>query len=197
MPARILTLLFPVVGHAEMAPANPTILDWALSALSLASGVFFFLNAEAISNHTTLLDELTWPQIFFGTAVLLLTLEATRRTTGAGLTGIVVLLLIYNWFGFLLPPAVGLGISDFSYLLDIFVFTNIGVFGVPNQVVASFALDGPRAGCSAGHPCVEPAGPSIGRPALTSKVPRPPLPHAPSQHRPPTLILPSKNASIW
>lgn len=48
----------------------------------------------------TLLDEFTGPQFFFGTAILLLTLEATRRTTGAGLTGLVILFLICNWFGY-------------------------------------------------------------------------------------------------
>ncbi|MCI5109455.1 MAG: TRAP transporter fused permease subunit [Marivita sp.] len=136
----ILTLLFPVVGHSQNAPANPTIIDWLLCGLSLASGIFFFLNAEAISNRITLLDEFTGPQFFFGTAILLLTLEATRRTTGAGLTGIVVLFLVYNWFGYLLPPPFGHGISDFSYLLDILVFTTDGVFGVPIQVVASYVF---------------------------------------------------------
>lgn len=136
----ILTLLFPTIGHSQWAPEMPTVLDWTLSGLSLASGVFFFVNAQEISDRITLLDEFTGPQFFFGTAILLLTLEATRRTTGAGLTGLVVLFLIYNWFGYLLPPPFGHGISDFSYLLDILVFTTDGVFGVPIQVVASYVF---------------------------------------------------------
>ena len=136
----ILTLLFPVIGHSPKAPYRPTVIDWALSALSLVSGVFFFLNADVISDRITLLDPFTGPQFFFGTALLLLTLEATRRTTGAGLTGIVVLFLIYNWFGYLLPPPFGHGISEFSYLLDILVFTTDGIFGVPVQVVASYVF---------------------------------------------------------
>lgn len=136
----ILTLLFPVIGHSPRAPAHPTILDWTLCALSFVSGAFFFVNADAISNRITLLDAFTGPQFFFGTAILLLTLEATRRTTGAGLTGIVLLFLLYNWFGYLLPPPFGHGISEFSYLLDILVFTTDGVFGVPIQVVASYVF---------------------------------------------------------
>ncbi|MBO6560265.1 MAG: TRAP transporter fused permease subunit [Nisaea sp.] len=136
----ILTILFVAVGHSPRAPEQPTLLDWALSALSLVAGVFFFINSEVISDRITLLDPFTGPQFFFGTALLLLTLEATRRTTGAGLTGIVTLFLIYNWFGYLLPPPFGHGISDFSYLLDILVFTTDGVFGVPVQVVASYVF---------------------------------------------------------
>ena len=136
----ILTLLFPVIGHSPHAGDTPTPVDWALSALSLAAGIFFFVNAQVISDRITLLDAFTGPQFFFGTAILLLTLEATRRTTGAGLTGVVVLFLLYNWFGYLLPPPFGHGISDFSYLLDILIFTTDGVFGVPVQVVASYVF---------------------------------------------------------
>ena len=136
----ILTLLFPSIGHSPNASNTPTILDWALSALSLAAGIFFFFNAEVISNRISLLNPFTGPQFFFGTSILLLTLEATRRTTGAGLTGIVVLFLLYNWFGYLLPPPFGHGIDEFSYLLDILVFTTDGVFGVPVQVVASYVF---------------------------------------------------------
>lgn len=136
----ILTLLFPVTGPSPNSGDTPLILDWVLSGVSCAAGVFFFLNAEVISDRITLLDPFTGPQFFFGTALLLLTLEATRRTTGAGLTGIVVLFLLYNWFGYLLPPPFGHGISDFSYLLDILVFTTDGIFGVPVQVVASYVF---------------------------------------------------------
>lgn len=136
----ILTLLFPTVGHSRNAPDNPTIFDWALCALSLAAGVYFFVNAQAISDRISLLDPFTGPQFFFGTAILFLTLEATRRTTGAGLTLVVALFLLYNWFGYLLPPPFGHGISEFSYLLDILVFTTDGVFGVPIQVVASYVF---------------------------------------------------------
>lgn len=136
----IFTLLFPVVGHSASAPDRPTLVDWALSALSLASGVFFFVNADAISDRITLLDPFTDLQFFFGTAVLFLTLEATRRTTGLGLTAIVGLFLVYNWFGYMLPPPFGHGVTDFSYLLDILVFTTDGVFGVPIQVVASYVF---------------------------------------------------------
>ena len=136
----IFTLLFVVVGHSPAAPDRPTWLDWVFSALSLACGVFFFLNADVIYERITLLDQFTPAQFFFGTALLLLTLEATRRTTGLGLTAIVLAFLAYNLFGSLLPPPFGHGVSDFSYLLDILVFTTDGLFGVPIQVVASYVF---------------------------------------------------------
>lgn len=136
----IYTILFVSIGATPRASDKTPIYDWALSLLSLACGAFFFLNATAIADRISLLDPFTPAQFFFGTALLLLTLEATRRTTGLGLTGVVLLFLAYNLFGSALPPPFGHGVTDFSYLLDILVFTTDGVFGVPIQVVASYVF---------------------------------------------------------
>lgn len=136
----IYTLLFLVIGHSTRASNTPTYLDWGLSGLSLAAGVFFFINAKEIADRISLLDPFTPAQFFFGTALLLLTLEATRRTTGLGLTAVVGFFLLYNQFGYLLPPPFGHGIDSFSYLLDILIFTTDGLFGVPIQVVASYVF---------------------------------------------------------
>lgn len=136
----IYSIMFVAIGATPKAPNHVPIYDWVMSALSLACGVFFFMNAGVISDRISLLEPFTTSQLFFGTALLLLTLEATRRTTGMGLTGVVMLFLLYNLFGSLLPPPFGHGISDFTYLLDILVFTTDGVFGVPIQVVASYVF---------------------------------------------------------
>jgi|TARA_R100000322_G_scaffold72299_4_gene45475 TRAP transporter 4TM/12TM fusion protein len=136
----IYTIMFGAIGATPRAPDHIPLYDWALSALSLACGIFFFVNASAIADRISLLHAFTPAQLFFGTALLLLTLEATRRTTGLGLTGVVVLFLVYNLFGYLLPPPFGHGVDEFSYLLDILVFTTDGVFGVPIQVVASYVF---------------------------------------------------------
>jgi TRAP-type uncharacterized transport system fused permease subunit len=136
----IFTIMFLAIGATPDAPDHVPIYDWAFSALSLACGVFFFVNANVISERISLLQPLTPAQFWFGTALLALTLEATRRTTGIGLTAIVALFLIYNRFGSTLPPPFGHGVDDFSYLLDVLVFTIDGVFGVPIQVVASYVF---------------------------------------------------------
>ncbi|SFF02679.1 TRAP transporter, 4TM/12TM fusion protein [Sulfitobacter brevis] len=136
----IYSIMFAAIGATPNAPDRVPFYDWVMSGLSLACGVFFFVNAGEISDRISLLEPFTTAQLFFGTALLLLTLEATRRTTGMGLTCVVLLFLIYNLFGSLLPPPFGHGISEFTYLLDILVFTTDGVFGVPIQVVASYVF---------------------------------------------------------
>ncbi|MCE7029959.1 TRAP transporter permease [Jiella avicenniae] len=136
----IYAIMFVAIGATPRAPNHVPIYDWALSLASVACGLYFFLNAGAIADRISLLDPFTPAELFFGSMLLFLTLEATRRTTGLGLTGVVVLFLIYNLFGYLLPPPFGHGISEYSYLLDILVFTTDGVFGVPIQVVASYVF---------------------------------------------------------
>lgn len=136
----IYTIMFVAIGATPAAPDKVPIYDWGMSILSLACGAFFFTNAGAISDRISLLEPFTAAQLFFGSSLLLLTLEATRRTTGMGLTAVVMLFLLYNRFGSLLPPPFGHGISDYTYLLDILVFTTDGVFGVPIKVVASYVF---------------------------------------------------------
>ena len=134
------SMLFIVVGSTPNASEKPSIIDWILCATSLISGIFFFFNAEIISNRITLFDELTTAQFVFGSALLGLTLEAMRRTTGAGLTSIVLLFMIYNLFGDVLPAPFGHGDIGYTYLLELLIFTTDGVFGVPVQVVASYVF---------------------------------------------------------
>ena len=138
--AGILSLLFIAIGHRREAPENPTTVDFVLSALSAITGAYFFVESETISERITFLDPLTTPQLFFGGCLLALVMEATRRTAGLGLTAIVGLFLIYNWFGSWLPAPFGHGIKDFGYSLDILLFTTDGVFGVPIQVIASYVF---------------------------------------------------------
>ena len=136
----LFSMLFLVVGATTNARDKPTIIDWVLSALSLATGVFFLVNASVISSRITLLEELTPAQLFFGSSLLFLSLAATRRTTGAGLTIVVLGFMAYNLFGHLLPPPFGHGVIEYTYLLDALIFTTDGVFGVPIQVVASYVF---------------------------------------------------------
>ena len=134
------SLLFLGIGGSPTAGDKPTLIDWTLSALSFAAGVYFLLHSQEIRDRISLLDEFTTAQLFFGSSLLALTLEATRRTTGLGLTSVVVLFLLYNQFGSILPPPFGHGVSSYAYLLDVLVFTMDGLFGVPIEVVASYVF---------------------------------------------------------
>ena len=137
----ISALAFLTTGPFQDSSVDkPSILDIALSLVSILTGVYFALNAPIIINRIVLLDELTQLDIIFGTVVLLLTLEITRRTTGLGLTSIVVLFILYNLFGHNLSGVLQHGEIDYLHFLEITIFTTDGVLGLPVRVAATYAF---------------------------------------------------------
>ena len=136
----IYTLMFLAVGATPNSPQKPSPFDWTLSAASVACGIYFFSIRADLATHITLLYPLAPAQLFFGALLLALTLEATRRTTGPGLTIVVLLFLLYNLYGHVLPPPFGHGYIDFGSFIDTLMYTTDGVFGVPIQVAASYVF---------------------------------------------------------
>jgi TRAP transporter 4TM/12TM fusion protein len=114
--------------------------EWLLAALSLACGIYFVSQAEMIAQRITLLDELSDYDVAAALAIILLSLEAMRRTVGIGLTAIVIAFILYNLFGDLIPGVLGHGEISLGHFLDIMVFTTDGLFGVPLRVAATYAF---------------------------------------------------------
>jgi TRAP transporter 4TM/12TM fusion protein len=119
---------------------RPSAFDLALAALSVAIGVYFAFHAERIVDRIVLLDPLTSADLFFATAVFLLTLEVTRRTTGLGLLAIVLVFVAYNLLGERLSGVLQHGEIGFQHFLEITVFTTDGIFGLPVRVAATYAF---------------------------------------------------------
>lgn len=132
--------LFITTGSHRDAGARPSPIDWLLCLASVACGIYFFMIRDDLATRITLLHPLTTWQLVFGGLLLFLTIEATRRTTGPGLTVIVLVFLAYNLWGHLLPPPLGHGLIDFEAFIDILMYTTDGVFGVPIQVAASYVF---------------------------------------------------------
>jgi len=137
----MLVLIFLVVGHGPKAnPLRPTALDWGLSLLSFASLVFFTMEVEAIAVRLTLFDPLSPAYYFFGLSLIVLSLEAARRTVGLGLTAVVGVFIAYNLYGHLLKGFMSHGYISLEHFIDITVFTSDGLFSVPIQVTATYAF---------------------------------------------------------
>ena len=120
--------------------ARPTPVDLALAALSIAVGAYFAFHADRIVDRIVLLDPLTGADLFFASAVFLLTLEVTRRTTGLGLLAIVLVFVAYNLLGDRLSGVLQHGEIGFQHFLEITVFTTDGIFGLPVRVAATYAF---------------------------------------------------------
>lgn len=139
--ASILAILFLMYTAGPWGRSDaPGVIDWLLSLASIAVGVYFLLESSRILERITLLYPLELADLIAGSVLLFLTIEATRRTVGVGLTGVVAVFVIYNLFGHNLPAGFGFREVGYNHFLDIMMFTSDGLFGVPLRVAATYAF---------------------------------------------------------
>ncbi|MET8123520.1 TRAP transporter fused permease subunit [Micromonospora sp. NPDC005189] len=128
--------------------ARPTATDWVLVALAVAACLYPVLPVwigTGGGGYNAFLDRqglLVPMDLALGTVLLLLLLEACRRTTGWILPAVCLLFLGYGYYGGLLPqswPVAHAGL-DFSQLVDAFYNSDSGFYGTPLDVAASYIV---------------------------------------------------------
>src|SRR5690606_34190079 len=87
-----------------------------------------------------LLSPLSEWALLFGALMLLLTLEITRRTTGMGLTVLVIIFILYNFLGHRLDGVLQHGYIDYIHFIDIVVYTTDAIMGLPARVAVTCAF---------------------------------------------------------
>ncbi|RSM35815.1 C4-dicarboxylate ABC transporter permease [Amycolatopsis balhimycina DSM 5908] len=119
---------------------DPGWIDWALAVLALAVGLYpvltgydDFLNRQGI---------LSPPDIVAGALLLVLILEATRRTTGLVLPIVCLLFLAYAYYGGYLPQNWGIAHAgiDFSQIVNALFNDASGFYGTPLDVAGSYIV---------------------------------------------------------
>lgn len=137
----MLALLFLNVSAGPKGRQDrPSVFDWCLVVASLVVGLYFLVESQRIVERITLLYPLELPDMLAASVLLVLTIEATRRTVGFGLTSVVLIFVIYNLLGHGLPGALGFREVSYNHFLDIMMFTSDGLFGVPLRVAATYAF---------------------------------------------------------
>jgi TRAP transporter 4TM/12TM fusion protein len=139
--AGMMALAFLTVGATANADTKRVPwYDFVLSLLSIASGIYFIAIAQDEVQRISLLFPLDKWHLVFGTIICLLTIELTRRTTGLGLTAIVLVFVFYNLLGHLLSGVLSHGYINYNHFLDIMVYTTDGIMGLPARVAATYAF---------------------------------------------------------
>ncbi|SMF75570.1 TRAP transporter, 4TM/12TM fusion protein [Tistlia consotensis] len=137
----MLVMTFLLIGPSAKSDAEQVkAVDLLLALLSAACGIYFMTEADAIAVRITLLDPLSQGDVVFGSLLILLAIEAMRRTVGLGLTAIVCVFILYNLFGDRLGGPLKHGEISLAHFLDIMVLTTDGLFGVPLRVAATYAF---------------------------------------------------------
>lgn len=111
------------------------ILDWTLISLSVIAILNLTLGFEEFMMRG---GEPTERDIWLGIILVILVLEATRKTLGLALPLIAVVFILYAFFGKYIPGVWGHRGIDLSSFASYQYLTTEGIFGVPLGVSASF-----------------------------------------------------------
>jgi TRAP transporter 4TM/12TM fusion protein len=136
----ILALTFLYFPLAKRDRKQVTILDIILIGLAVASSIYIMLNFREALQRTT---QPTPTELIMGSILVLLVLEATRRTTGWALTIVAAVFVLYALVLTRFPGPLSFldhrGIS-FSRLIGANYLDIRGIFGVPLDVAATFIV---------------------------------------------------------
>ena len=141
--AGTLPLVFLVYGFRGSKRHSPAIADWVLAALTLLVCLYPInpLNGgyDAFLDRQGLLDT---PDVLAGALMLVLVVEACRRTTGLALPIVCLAFLAYAYYGGLLPQNWSIAHSglDFAQIVDALYNSGSGFYGTPLDVAATYIV---------------------------------------------------------
>jgi TRAP-type uncharacterized transport system fused permease subunit len=116
---------------------NPNLLDWALAIASIASLGYIALDSSQFFRRAVIPSEL---DLLAGSAVILLVLEATRRTVGPIVPAICVAFLAYGYLGPIFPAPFDANSFTWAQMVGHNVMGSAGIFGVPLHVAATYVI---------------------------------------------------------
>ncbi|MGK2849529.1 MAG: TRAP transporter permease [Candidatus Limnocylindrales bacterium] len=116
---------------------HPHAVDWLLAGLTIAAFGYIAVEWQSFFRRAVVPDPL---DIIIGTAVILLVLEAARRTVGWIVPAIILLFLAYAYLGPLLPAPFNHASYAWPRLVGHNVMSTSGIFGVPLDVAATYIV---------------------------------------------------------
>ena len=132
----------------EVRSESPTPVDWLLAAIALVACLYPVLPFE-IAGGGGGFDEFLSRQgtlapvdVVVGTIVLVLVLEACRRTTGVALPIVCLLALGYAYYGGYLPQSAAIAHAgvDWDQIVSASFIQSTGLYGVPLDVAATYIV---------------------------------------------------------
>jgi TRAP transporter 4TM/12TM fusion protein len=150
--AAVLPLVFLIyrsqTGRPRDGSERPTPLDWVLSATAAVVCAYPLIPlsiGDGGGGYDEFLDRqglLGVTDVLMGAILLLLVLEACRRTTGWALPVVCLVFLGYGYYGGLLPQSWDIAHAglDFDQLVDAFYNSGSGFYGTPLDVAATYIV---------------------------------------------------------
>ncbi|MGJ8557495.1 MAG: TRAP transporter permease [Sulfitobacter geojensis] len=145
----VLGLVFLLFGLRKSDPAigvpkawyrfdGVPVIDIMLAVLAVGAAMYLpLLPPEIVSERVGNPSQF---DVFMGSALLLLTLEATRRSVGPTLPIIAILFLVFAYFGPWMPGALKHGGASWLGIINHLYMTNQGIYGIAIGVMAQYVF---------------------------------------------------------
>jgi TRAP transporter 4TM/12TM fusion protein len=116
---------------------HPNVLDWLLAIVSLAPGLYMVWDWQGFFRRAVVPTDM---DLIIGTLLVVLILEAARRTVGMLVPVVVLGFLAMAYFGSYLPSPFTTADFQWTRLIGHNVMGTQGIFGVPLEVAATYII---------------------------------------------------------
>ncbi len=113
-----------------------TVFDYILATTALGTALLYVAEWEFLNDRIRDVDEVPLRYLIVGPFYILLTLEASRRSLGWGVTSVAVIALVYNFFGHFIEGSLGHRFIELSTFVEFQSLGVEGMLGVPLGVSA-------------------------------------------------------------
>jgi TRAP transporter 4TM/12TM fusion protein len=124
-------------ARSEGRSDSPHPLDWLLAVVALVPFAYIVSDWQQFFRRAIIPTDL---DLVMGTVVIVLVLEATRRTVGLLVPAVVAFFLAYAYFGPYFPAPFNTAAFPWPRLVGHNVMGTQGIFGVPTDVAATYII---------------------------------------------------------
>ncbi len=138
-----IAITFPIAFLTTTARQSRKTLAWTdvvLAALAFAVALYYIVESDRFLNWNRGFSRPTVLDYTAGFTLIALVVELCRRSTGPGLTALVILMLAYAFWGHLLPGALKHENYTHRYFIEMLTVQENGIFGAPLEVAATYAF---------------------------------------------------------
>lgn len=138
--ASMAVLMQSPAGKRREETAAIPLADLSLAIVPLAAGSYMLAERGRLTTRIAGVDPVTPADVVFGVLLIVLVVEACRRTAGSVLTGLAVLFILYAFAGsYLWGPFRHRGMS-LPRFIDLQVLSTEGLFGIPTSASANLVF---------------------------------------------------------
>src|SRR5947207_1841648 len=138
-----IAITFPIAFLTTTGSPRRKQLAWTdvvLAALSLAVALYYILYNDRFLNWSRGFSQPTTADVIVGFALVALVIELCRRSVGWGLTSLVLMLLVFTFFGHWMPGPLRHDNFGVPYFIEMMTIMENGVFGAPLEVAATYTF---------------------------------------------------------